>query len=442
MRIPGRSLVFASCLALGAALGGLPTLIPSSSAVASPIDQPRYASIVVDANTGEVLYARRADSPRYPASITKVMTMYLAFEALSQGRLQPNELITISPRAAAQPPSKLGLAAGQTITVDDALKALATKSANDIAVAVAEKIGGTEARFAALMTLRAQELGMTSTRFVNASGLPDSRQLSTARDIAILSRAVMRDYPQYYSYFSLRSFTFRGQTMNNHNGLLHRMPGVDGLKTGFTNASGYNLAASSVRDGRRLITVVLGGASTRSRDDHVAELLNTGFDVLRRRTSGETITVAQTIFEQRFTGTPDTPVAYASLGPTGTTGAGDASNGTVRVAMAPVENPPERAEPARPAPTPARKTEERPRRDPDAVWQIQVGAFREEQVARDWLNDVRRRFRAELRGAETAVSRGDGWYRSRFQGLTQDAARAACAKLRDKRVPCLVMRGD
>ena len=197
----------------------------------------RYASIVVDANSGEVIFARRADSPRYPASITKVMTLYLVFEAMAEGRVSPDDLVTISPRAASQPPSKLGLPAGSRIRLDDAIRSLAVRSANDIAVALAEHVGGSEARFAALMTLRAQELGMTQTRYVNANGLPDSRQLSSARDIAILSRAVMRDFPQYYHYFGQRQWTFEGRNYNNTNGLLHSMPGVDGIKTGYTNAS-------------------------------------------------------------------------------------------------------------------------------------------------------------------------------------------------------------
>ncbi|HYE46741.1 MAG TPA: D-alanyl-D-alanine carboxypeptidase family protein, partial [Caulobacter sp.] len=248
---PARRVAFAALAAaamvLSPMISGLATAqVPYSQLQAAPRSNPadvaKYAAVVVDANTGEVLYAKRADSPRYPASITKVMTLYLAFEAISDGRMKGSDLITVSARAAAQPPTKLGMTAGDVITVDDAMKAITVKSANDMAVALAEHMAGSEAKFAALMTLRAQELGMLNTRFVNASGLPDSRQISSARDIAILSRAVMRDYPQYYSLFNLRSFTFRGVTMNNHNRLLNRMPGVDGLKTGYTNASGYNLA--------------------------------------------------------------------------------------------------------------------------------------------------------------------------------------------------------
>jgi D-alanyl-D-alanine carboxypeptidase (penicillin-binding protein 5/6) len=201
--------------------------------------------------------------------------------------------VVVSPRAAAQPPSKLGVRAGDSITVNEAISALAVNSANDISVALAEKIGGTEQRFAALMTLKAQELGMTNTRFTNAHGLPDSRQLSSARDIAILSRAVMRDFPQYYGRFGQRNFAFRGRGAHrNHNGLLHRMPGVDGIKTGYTNAAGSNLAASAVRDGRRLVAVVLGGSSSAARDAHVADLLNAGFAVAARRSKGDTISMA------------------------------------------------------------------------------------------------------------------------------------------------------
>jgi len=186
----------------------------------------------------------------------------------------------------------------------------ALRSANDVAVALAEKVGGSEARFTALMTLRAQELGMTNTRFVNAHGLPDSRQITTARDIAILSRAVMRDYPQYYSYFGQKEFEFRGTRVKNHNGLLNKMPGVDGLKTGFTNASGFNLAASAVRDGRRLIAVVLGGQSTASRDENVEDLLNAGFDVFYKRKLGQNITVAANMREPDDI---DGPITRASV---------------------------------------------------------------------------------------------------------------------------------
>jgi D-alanyl-D-alanine carboxypeptidase (penicillin-binding protein 5/6) len=266
------------------------------AAAAGLFGQTRYAAIVVDASNGEVLYAKRADAVRYPASITKIMTLYLTFEALSTGRLKLQDRVTVSAHAASMMPSKTQLRAGDDLSVDEAIKAVAVHSANDIAAALAEKVGGTETRFAALMTLRAQELGMANSRFVNANGVPDPRQITTARDIAILSRAVMRDYPQYYSYFGIRSFQLHGQLFTNHNHLL-REPGYDGFKTGFTNAAGFNLSASAVRDGRRLITVVLGGSSAALRDDNVQTLMNAGFNVLKRRTLGERTTIAANIAE-------------------------------------------------------------------------------------------------------------------------------------------------
>lgn len=422
--------------------------VPSlQGARATGSDEVRYAAIVVDANSGEVLFARRADSQRYPASITKVMTLYLVFEAMADGRVSPDDYITISPRAASQPPSKLGLPAGSRITVDNAIRALAVRSANDIAVALAEHVGGSEARFAALMTLRAQELGMTQTRYVNPHGLPDSRQISTARDIAVLSRAVMRDFPQYYSYFGQRHWNFDGRTYNNTNGLLHSMPGVDGIKTGYTNASGYNLAASAVRDGRRLITIVLGGRTSQTRNAHVAELINTGFEVERRRAAGEDIQVAQTLFEMGVGATTyaaaDVPVSPEVLAASAR--ADQAAELTAALNGAAGDLPAQAAAAPAAAPRPAAPppAAPAPRRDPDAVWTVQVGAFREQNVAQTWLADVGRRFRDHFRDAEGAVSAAaNGWYRARYQGLTRSAADAACAALTERRVPCLVIRAD
>lgn len=262
-------------------------------------ENSRYAAIVIDAASGEVLFSRHADARRYPASLTKMMTLYLTFEALSQGRVKADDVLTVSPHAASQPPSKLGLAAGQTITLDDAMRATAVRSANDMAVAIAEHVGGSESRFTSLMTQKAQQLGMTQTRYFTANGLPDARQVTSARDQAILARAIMRDFPQYYSYFGLHDWAYNGRSYRNTNGLLPTGNGYDGMKTGYTNASGYNLAASAVRDGRRLITVVLGGRSSASRNAHVAELMDTGFEVERRRAQGESIQIAQSFFEQR-----------------------------------------------------------------------------------------------------------------------------------------------
>ena len=426
------AMVFAP-LANGLAAAQVPYAQLQSAPRANPAAQPKYAAVVVDANSGEVLYAKRADSPRYPASITKVMTLYLAFEAISEGRLKPTDLITVSAKAAAQPPTKLGLSAGEYITVDDAMKAIAVKSANDMAVALAEHMAaGSEAKFAALMTLRAQELGMMNTRFVNASGLPDSRQVSSARDIAIMSRAVMRDYPQYYSLFNLRSFSYRGVTMNNHNRLLFRMPGVDGLKTGYTNASGYNLAASGVQDGRRLIVVMLGGTSNAARDNHVQELLTTGFDVMRRRDRGERILVAQSLFEPPPPPAPlqydvaqgdsgDLPRAYFTAGP---------EAGPVKVVSSMTE--------ARKVATPKKAVA--PPKKSKGQWTVQAGAFKSKDQAKTQMGTIKKRFSKVLDDAEGVIgSKVDGFFRVRFTGLTADDARAACKALSAKKQTCMVV---
>jgi D-alanyl-D-alanine carboxypeptidase (penicillin-binding protein 5/6) len=263
----------------------------------SLFEQPRYAAFLADAATGEVLYSRRADAERFPASITKVMTLYIVFERLAAGTLRLDDQVTVSRHAAAQRPSKLGLRAGERLSVDQAIRSLATKSANDIAVALAEHVAGSEAEFARLMTTRARELGMSNTRFVNANGLPDARQVTTARDIYLLSVATIRHFPQYYGYFQQQQFIYGSQVMPNHNHLLRTMPGVDGIKTGFTNAAGFTLAASAVREGRRLIAVVLGGPSRVARDGNVESLLSAGFAVLAARDRGRQVEVADMLAE-------------------------------------------------------------------------------------------------------------------------------------------------
>jgi len=240
----------------------------------------KYASIVVDAETHEVLHARNADETRYPASLTKVMTLYMLFDALKAGDVSLDERLIISRHAASQPPSNLKLRTGSTITVRDAIGALVSKSANDVAVVVAERLGRTESRFAQLMTVKAKSLGMENTRFKNASGLPDSQQMSTARDLAILADAMLTDHADYYHYFSSKSFQWGGRTYKNHNELLGNVDGVDGIKTGYTRASGFNLMTSAKRDGRRIIAIMLGGNTSRSRNSHVEDLVEAAFTTL------------------------------------------------------------------------------------------------------------------------------------------------------------------
>lgn len=243
----------------------------------------KYASIVVDIDTDEVLHARHADAQRYPASLTKVMTMYMLFDALKAGEITFDEKMTVSRFAAAQAPSNLKLKAGAKIRVSDAIDALITKSANDVAVVVAERLGGSEKRFAKLMTVKAKSLGLENTRFVNASGLPDRRQVSTARDMAKLAEAMYNDHREYYHFFSQTSFRWAGRNYKTHNALLGSVPGVDGIKTGYTRASGFNLMTSAERDGHRIVTVMLGGRTSRSRNAHVEALVEAAFKNIEER---------------------------------------------------------------------------------------------------------------------------------------------------------------
>jgi D-alanyl-D-alanine carboxypeptidase len=234
---------------------------------------PRYAAIVVDAQTREVLYSSRAEEPRYPASLTKMMTAYMLFNALKEGRVSLDTPIPVSRNAASKPPTKLYLRTGSTVDVETAIRALCTKSANDVATAVAEYLGGTEEQFAAMMTQQARQIGMRNTTFRNASGLPDPGQTTTARDMALLGMALRTHYPAQYRYFSLTEFEFNGKTINGHNDILKRVRGADGIKTGYTRASGYNLVSSVGADGRRIVAVVMGEDSARRRDDLMEMLI-------------------------------------------------------------------------------------------------------------------------------------------------------------------------
>jgi D-alanyl-D-alanine carboxypeptidase len=244
----------------------------------------KYASIVIDTGTDEVLHARHADEPRYPASLTKVMTLYMLFDAINAGEIAMDDKLTVSRFAAAQAPSSLRLKAGSKITVSDAIDALVTKSANDVAVVVAERIGGTEKRFAQLMTVKAKSLGLANTRFVNASGLPDKRQISTARDMSKLAEALIDNHGDSYHYFSQTRFKWGSKTYKSHNALLGKVAGVDGIKTGYTRASGFNLMTSAERDGNRIVAIMLGGNTAKARNTHVEALVEAAFTSLSNET--------------------------------------------------------------------------------------------------------------------------------------------------------------
>ena len=268
--IPGRILAIVA-LALGLAS------YAGHGAVAAP-----KAAIVIDAKSGKVLYSDQPDSSRYPASLTKMMTLYVLFTSINSRRVSPTTEISMSAHCASQPPSKLGLKPGQTIRVRDAILALVTKSANDVACAVGEHISGSESAFAHEMTVRARRLGMTRTVFRNASGLPDPAQVTTARDMAILGRALQDDFPVSFRYFKTKSFRWNGKTYANHNKLLGRVDGVDGIKTGYTRASGFNLVCSAKRGRTEIIAVVLGGNTETARNARMTELLDEYLPPARR----------------------------------------------------------------------------------------------------------------------------------------------------------------
>ncbi len=272
---PTRIAVAAFAVVIAATtIGGDPADARTRRKRAQTSYKPPYAAIVVDANSGQVLHAANPDALRHPASLTKIMTLYLLFEQMEAGKLKPDSRLEVSEHASSQAPSKLGLKPGQTIAVEDAIKALVTKSANDAAVVVAEALAGDEDAFAEFMTRKARALGMNKTVYANASGLPDAEQVTTARDQALLGRAIQDRFPRYYRYFATSSFQYRGVAMRNHNKLLGKVTGVDGIKTGYTNASGFNLVSSMRRGNRHIVAVVMGGASGSARDARMRSLLN------------------------------------------------------------------------------------------------------------------------------------------------------------------------
>jgi len=401
----------------------------------------RQASIVVDADSGHVLYADRAEDTNFPASLTKMMTLYLTFEALEEGRIRLDTRLPVSRHAEGRAPTKLNLAAGQFIAVKDAILGLVTKSANDAATVLAEGLGnGSEAQFANMMTAKAHSLGMRRTVFRNASGLPDRLQVTTAKDLSILSRALIKRFPQYYGYFSTREFVFRGDLHMNHNKLLGAYPGADGLKTGFTVASGFNLAASAVQNGRRLIVVVMGGNTGRDRDRQVADLFDQAFGAIARG-------------EDMFT--PGVG-AVAALPPPPSRG--KAKSATQAAPQQARSKPlPKPKKPAETQTAEARTAENRgtalapPASDGAAGsgqiersgWAVQVGAYAAQSQAKKAAARAARQLPRHLGKARIVVESvrtQDGFlHRARLVGLSEKDARSACAELARKKTPCIAM---
>ncbi len=409
--------------------------------LAGPADAARYASIIVEADTGTIVYSRNADHRRYPASLVKMMTLYLIFESIDEGQLTLATELSVSKRAAGQTPSKLGLTAGSTITLEDAILAVVTKSANDAATVLAEALGETEVQFAVRMTERAQKLGMVRTRFTNATGLPNRRQRTTARDMATLAFALLDDFPQHYHYFATPAFEYDERTYENHNEMLTSYSGTDGIKTGYIRASGFNLVASVERDNRRLVGVVFGGRTASSRDAHLRDLLDRAFAK---------------------------PPAASAIHIPGVKPRRDATQTTIAAAQA---QPPvlvhvaartpraARADPPRPQAILARQTAgERETRDPLALallrrtepsrsrelWGVQVGAFSRAdaaraEIARATSADPRLVATTDASVSEARTDRGT-LYRARLVGLSEADARDTCRRLIDRDIGCVAVQ--
>jgi D-alanyl-D-alanine carboxypeptidase len=390
--------------------------------------QARYASIVIDYETGRVLSEQGADERRHPASLTKIMTLYLIFEALDQGRITLNTRWTVSEFAAGQSPTKLGLDAGDRVAVRDVILGLVTRSANDAAVVAAEGLAGSEPRFAELMTRRAREIGMPRTVFMNASGLPHDDQITTVRDMATLGREIIRRFPHHYHYFSTREFSFEGRKFNNHNRLMGWYEGADGIKTGFIRASGFNLVASAVRDGRRIVGAVIGGPNPSERDQHMGRLLDAGFgtgpgpsQVAQR--AQQTPRAQQTAQAPRPQAAPAPRAQASSASPSASPSATPATRA----------NPPQRAEQTAAVQHAQRSGE----------WGVQVGAFAKQDAARRAAQAAQRvapRILAEATiDIAQGASTGPGKFRARLVGLTQPQAREACRVLDQRDMDCMTV---
>jgi len=380
--------------------------VVAALALAHPAEA-KYASFVMDADSGRVIHEINADTRNYPASLTKMMTLYLVFEALQTELWKMDTRLRISARAAQQPSSRLGLNRGDRIQVKDAILALVTKSANDVATVVAENMSGSEAAFALKMTARARELGMSQTTFRNASGLPHRAQMSTARDMGLLARALIRDFPKYYRFFSTTEFRYEGVTYANHNKLLNTYDGVDGIKTGYINASGFNLVASAHRDGHRVIAVIFGGNSPNSRNALMARLLNLGFKAI--------------------------------------------DNGPVMASAAAAANP-EPATRADAAPPPAPPHAIAGREDAEAAalpknlrWGVQVGVYSRHAQALDAARQAievapEQLSLGALKVAPLKKRNGKVLHHARIEGLTKKQAYAACKSLKRRKMGCLEMK--
>ncbi|KPQ25122.1 MAG: D-alanyl-D-alanine carboxypeptidase [Halomonas sp. HL-48] len=415
---------------------------------------PRYAGMVVDLDEGEVLYAENEDARRYPASLTKVMTLYLAFEALEQGRLQLDQALPVSTQAASMPASKLWLSPGSSILVDEAIRALAVRSANDVAVVMAEAVGGSESRFAQLMTAKARELGMRNTTFRNASGLPDDGQITTARDMVTLAVRVMQDFPDYYHYFGLQEFTYRGTRHSSHNRLVRDYPGADGLKTGFIRASGFNVITTAKREDRRLMGVVMGGFTAQSRDKHMASLLDRSFARAGLRDQQSFVSDLNFATEYMAFSPSSSPEPARDAAPAAAPASAPEQPAVVAT-YTPESAPSESASASAPD-----QQERQSQEDPlqsfierervmassaaPSGWGIQVGAFSQEDQAQRYAREAADYLSRDV-GGQVAVDASVGQspvFRARLMALEEQQARQACEQLRSRGMDCMVVNAS
>ena len=405
------------------------------------------AAIVIDATTGKTLYSSNADELRYPASLTKMMTLYMVFEAMTAGRISKNTQVTYSRHAAARPPTKLGVRAGGSVSVETAILSLVTRSANDSAAALGELLAGSEENFARQMTAKARRLGMKSTTFRNASGLPDRSQVTTARDMALLGMSLREHFPKYYGYFGVRSFKHGRSRINNHNKLLGRVKGVDGIKTGYTRASGFNLV-SSVKDGdRKLVAVVMGGASGRSRDAQMAKLIATYMPKARGR--GDNPLIA----ERKIERVEAPALALAEENATSTRRTLKVTEQVAAASIVPTPRPQRQLAKARPQDQ-ARQPIEDAVVEVDPVqtssvsagsWVIQVGSLGSEKEARALLDKTSGKASQLLASADAFTERfqkgGTTYVRARFGGFSSQAhATKTCAALKKRSINCYAVQ--
>lgn len=447
-----------------------------------PVWAASYSGIVVDAKSGKTLYAERADALAHPASLTKMMTLYLMFEAMEAGKVAKNTRIVVSARAASMQPSKLGTKPGGSISAEQAILSVVTKSANDIAVAIGEHLAGSEPAFAERMTRKARALGMSRTNFRNASGLPHAQQVTTARDMARLGIALREHFPQYYRYFSARSFTYGRSRMANHNRLLGRVAGVDGIKTGYTRASGYNLV-TSVRSGNRsIVAVVLGGKSGRARNQQMQRLIaanlakaSAGADrMVVARTGGAIEVAARTQIAAEEMQAADRAAAAARIAKAPEALRIEEAHAAAAIPLSVAEIAvieaklrqisghalpvPERAPDANSlaaesidetATASVRKSDEAPAPDEEktaaaAGWQIQIGAAPSRPAALSLIQSARGKAKSLLgqrqSHTETVEKGGDVLHRARFSGFASQAAAAdACRQLKKLKIACIAV---